>query len=86
MNTTEERVAFLDGTVKEQAKAMDRQNEAIASLNSRMERRFERVDLRFDHLEAKMTRQFHWLVGILVSTLVMMLGILGTVVTVILQR
>jgi uncharacterized coiled-coil protein SlyX len=86
VNSVEERVAYLDATSKEQAKHMDRLEEALGSLEQRMDRRFERVDARFDQMEARMTRQFHWLVGILVTSLVTMLAILGSVVTVLLRR
>jgi uncharacterized coiled-coil protein SlyX len=44
-----------------------------------MESRFSQVDQRFESLDAKMSRQFVWLVGILVTALVAVLGVLGTI-------
>jgi hypothetical protein len=41
-----------------------------------MDARFEGHDRRFDGLDDKMSRQFVWLVGIQVTTLVAMVGAL----------
>jgi uncharacterized coiled-coil protein SlyX len=80
----EERVAFLEGRVSEDARGMDGIRDALVHLEERMDRRFHAVDLRFesverrfenverrlDSLEDKMSRHFVWLVGIQVTTLV----------------
>lgn len=81
MATLEERVAFLEGRVVEHSGALDGVRGAVASLEQRMDRRFEQleqrmdrrfedVDRRLDALDAKMSRQFTWLVGIQATTLV----------------
>ena len=60
-------------------------------LEERMDRRFEQVerritegfnrtDARFEAMDAKMSRQFVWLAGMLITTLIAMVGTLGAVV------
>jgi chromosome segregation ATPase len=45
----------------------DRQTEAINRRFDAIDKRFDRVDDRFDRLEDRMSRQFMWLVGLLVT-------------------
>jgi len=73
----DERVAFLEGRVVEHSHMLDGIREAIVHLEQRMDRRFELIEQRFvgidqriDNLDAKVSRQFMWLVGIQVTTLV----------------
>ena len=67
MATIEERVAYLEGQVIEHTQTL-------------IDRRFgefeDRLELRFDRLEEKMSRHFTWLVGIQVTTLVAIVGAL----------
>ena len=42
--------------------------------------RFDRLERRFDRLEDKMSRQFVWLVGLQVSTLIAIVGAMAAVV------
>lgn len=49
-----------------------------------MEARFSQVDRRFEALDTKMSRHFVWLVGLLISGLVAMLGVLGAITAAIL--
>ena len=63
--TLEERVAFLEGRVDEQARAGDGIRDAVAQVElrmgqfeERMDRRFEALDERFETLEARMDRRF----------------------------
>jgi len=67
MATIEERVAYLEGQVSEHTQTL-------------IDRRFgefeDRLELRFDRLEDKMSRHFTWLVGIQVTTLVAIVGAL----------
>jgi uncharacterized coiled-coil protein SlyX len=60
-------------------------------LEERMDRRFEQVetrltdgfsraDARFEAMDAKMSRHFVWLAGMLITTLIAMVGTLGAVV------
>ena len=58
MQTLEERVAFLEGRVEEHARNVDGIREALGSLEGRMDRRFEQVDVRITALEDKMDRRF----------------------------
>ena len=92
MPTIEERVAFLEGRVTEHTRGIDGLREAMASLEARMDRRFEGVDRRFesleqrlhafedrvgrrfDDLDAKISRHFVWLVGIVVTAMAAMLA------------
>ena len=56
--TLEERVAFLEGRVEEHAGQTDGLREALASLESRMDRRFEGMDVRLNVFEERMDRRF----------------------------
>jgi hypothetical protein len=90
MATLEERVAYLEGQVNEQAHAQFEIRDAIRSLEHRMDGRFEAVDRRFEAvdrrfeavdrslsaLDDKLSRQFMWLVGIQVTTLAAIVGAL----------
>ena len=90
MPTVEERVACIEGQVSEQSHALGEVREAVRSLEHRMDTRFEGVDRRFeaidrrfdtvdrriDALDDKVSRQFVWLVGLQVTTLVAIVGAL----------
>jgi len=90
MPTLEERVAYLEGQVNEQTHALVDIREAVRSLEHRMDarfeagdrrfeavdRRFDTVDRRIDALDDKVSRQFVWLVGLQVTTLVAIVGAL----------
>jgi len=77
MPTLDERVAYLEGQVSEQSHARLGLRDAVRSFEHRVDVRFEAVDRRFDavdrrldSLDGKVSRQFVWLVGIQVTTLV----------------
>ena len=83
MPTLEERVAYLEGQVSEQSRALVGVRDALRHLEQRVDARFEAVDRRFDTvdrridaLDDKVSRQFVWLVGIQVTTLVAIVGAL----------
>lgn len=78
MIDVEERVAFLEGRVVEQSNTLGGIREAMASLENRLDQRFERVDQRFDALDAKLSRQFMGLAGMLLTTLVAVVTALVT--------
>lgn len=78
MIDVEERVAFLEGRVVEQSNTLGGIREAMASLENRLDQRFERVDQRFDALDAKLSRQFMWLAGMLLTTLIAVVAALVT--------
>ena len=73
----EERVAHLEGHVNELSQRLSSVEGAVRHLEQRMDarfegvdRRFDAVDRRFDALDGRMSRQFMWLVGIQITTLV----------------
>jgi len=60
--------------------------ERVGSLERRVDQLEGRMDQRFDSIDARMSRQFHWLVGILLSGLIAMAGVLGGLVAAILNK
>ena len=88
MASVDERVAYLEGRVEDHSHMVNGIRQSLVSLEARMDRRFEQIDRRFEQIEkrfetidqrfealdSKMSRQFVWLVGIQVSTLVAMAG------------
>lgn len=56
--SVEERIAFLDGTVRGHSKMIDGVGAAVAHLEQRMDGRFAQVGDRFDRVEARMERGF----------------------------
>lgn len=56
--TIEERVAFLEGRVEEQARQTDGIRDAMVHLEERMDRRFEGVDVRLQAFEDRVDRRF----------------------------
>jgi chromosome segregation ATPase len=73
-------VRSLERRVDVRFEAVDRRFEAVErrfeSLEQRMEARFDTVDRRIDSLDDKVSRQFVWMVGIQVTTLVAIVGAL----------
>jgi uncharacterized coiled-coil protein SlyX len=61
--TVEERVAYLEGQMSEQSHALLEVRDAIRDLGRRI-----------DTFDDKLSRQFFWLVGIQVTTLVAIVG------------
>lgn len=51
------------------------------ALEARMDTRFLQVDDRFSQLDAKISRQFVWLVGLIVTILIAIVGTLGGVMS-----
>ena len=93
MPTLEARVAYLEGQVSEQIRAAADVREAIQSLEHRIDARFESVDRRFDTVERridvldeKVSRQFVWLAGLQVTTLVATVAALVAIVSALLTR
>jgi uncharacterized coiled-coil protein SlyX len=96
----ESRVTVVEERLEEHSKMIGGLREAVVRLDERigsLERRvdslehrmdvgFARVDQRFDGLEARMSRQFHWLVGILLTSMIAMLGVLGGITAAIVNR
>lgn len=59
--------------------------DAITGLEDRMDRRFAGLDQRLDNLDAKMSRQFIWLVGLIVSLLIAVVAGMGGMIAAIIQ-
>ncbi|MEQ1759415.1 MAG: hypothetical protein ABL986_13925 [Vicinamibacterales bacterium] len=60
----------VEGQVSQHAPVFVDIRESIRHLEHRMDAGFESVDRRFGELDQKMSRQFAWLVGIIVTVLV----------------
>ena len=80
MPRLEERVAAVESAVQEHSAMMAGIRDAMVSLEARvdrrlesmearMDRRFETMDRRIDDVDAKMSRQFMWMVGLQATTL-----------------
>jgi tetrahydromethanopterin S-methyltransferase subunit G len=81
MARVEERVAHLEGQMNELSQGLSGVMGAIRHLEQRIDARFGSVEARFDtldrrvdSLDSKVSRQFVWLVGIVVTVLVAMVG------------
>jgi hypothetical protein len=74
-----EAVAGLDQRV-------GRLEDRVGRLEDRMDRGFERVDRRFDAMDEKMSRHFRWQTGILLSSLIAMMGTLGGIIAVLIRH
>jgi len=77
MTTLDDRVAFLEGQMAEQTHAFVAIRETMAGFERRFDRldqRVDRLEQRIDRLDDKMSRQFLWIVGIQITTLVAVVG------------
>ena len=63
MPSVPERVANLEGIVSGQSNT-------IADLRLDMSRMEQRMDARFAALDERLSRQFHWIVGIQITSLI----------------
>jgi 23S rRNA maturation mini-RNase III len=73
--TIEERVASLEGRMQEQSliftaihDQLDELRRESTELRRDMNRRFAGIDQRFTAIDQKMSTQFHWLLGVLMTT------------------
>jgi uncharacterized coiled-coil protein SlyX len=64
-----ERLAFVEGRMAEQSQMFTDIRQALAGLDARM----DRLDGRFDSLQNEQSKNFRWMVGIQVTTLVTLL-------------
>ena len=58
MNEGDERLAFLEGRVEEQAMRIDDVRDALVSLEQRIDRRLESFEQRMDAFERRMDQRF----------------------------
>ena len=84
--TIDQRFEAIDRRFEE----VDRRFEAVDRRFETMERRFEameqRVDQRLDRLDDKMSRQFFWVVGIQITTVLAMTGAIAAIAAAALGR
>lgn len=75
-------MSFLEWRVAEQSTILQSIQQAIASLDQRMQQGFAVSDQRSRDIDTKMSSQFHWLVGLFVGTfLTTIIGFIGIVMT-----
>ena len=100
MKTVEERLTIVEHKVAENARgidglrdavvkgfeAMDRRFEAIDRRFETIDRRFEAMDRRFVVVDQNMSRQFRWIVGIQMTTLLAMVGAIAAIAAAALGR
>jgi predicted nucleic acid-binding Zn-ribbon protein len=82
----DQRVQGLDQRVGRLEDRVGRLEDRVGRLEERVDRGFDRVDRRFDALDEKMSRQFRWQTGILLSGLIAMMGTLGGIIAVLIRR
>ena len=58
----------------------ERMDRRFEQMDKRLTEGFSRADARFEAMDAKMSRHFVWLAGMLITTLIAMVGTLGAVV------
>ena len=83
MPTVEERLASLEGRVGEHSRGMAGLGDAVVQFTHRMDgldlkidRFREELTGRIDGLDQKLSRQFLWLVGVQVTVLLAVMGVL----------
>lgn len=70
----------MDRRFEQLEQRMDARFAQVDARFTQMEARFSQVDQRFEALDAKMSRQFMWLIGILLTGLIAMLGALAAAI------
>ena len=96
MDSVEDRVASLEGRVLEQSMRIDDVREALVSLETRMDRRFEQLEQRLDQRLASVDARFlgiddrldritgqlsHLFIGVAVAAIAASLGLLTAIVS-----
>ncbi len=82
-----ERVAFLEGKVEEHTRDFGEIRQMLVHLDQKVDRFREELSARIDHLDAslsqridaldqKVSRQFVWIIGIQVATILAVVGAL----------
>jgi hypothetical protein len=76
MPTVEERVAYLEGRLEDHVASIGHLRSDTQQLGENVRVLRERMDQRFDTLDAKVDRHFTWVVGIQLALLVSVVGAL----------
>ena len=81
--TLEERVAYLEGKVEEQSRLGSDVRERLVQLDQKVDRfrgeltgRIDATNSHIDALDQKVSTQFRWLVGLMVTVLLAVIGAL----------
>ena len=84
MASVEERVSYLEGKVEEQSRSFTDLRGLIGGLDAKIDRldarldqRTDRIEQRIDVLDQKVSRQFLWLAGVQLTTLLAIIGFLS---------
>lgn len=72
--------------IDQRFEAIDRRFETIDQRFGAIDRRFEAVDRRFEAIDQKMDRQFLWVVGIQITTMLAVVAAMGGIAAVALGR
>jgi septal ring factor EnvC (AmiA/AmiB activator) len=83
MPTFEERIATLEGRMtpdlrEEMQRGFAETRQELAAVRQEMARGFERLDDGLHRLDDRMQRQFTWIVGIQLTTMLTVIGVLAT--------
>ena len=81
-----EAIVELGNRMERGFEAMDRRFEAIDRRFEAIDRRFEAMDRRFVVVDQNMSRQFRWIVGIQMTTLLTMVGAIAAIAAAALGR
>ena len=81
-----EAIVELGNRMERGFEAMDRRFEAIDRRFEAIDRRFEAMDRRFVVVDQNMSRQFRWIVGIQMTTLLAMVGAIAAIAAAALWR
>lgn len=81
MPSVEERLAHVEGRLNEQSQLFAMIRDALASLEGRVDRRFDAIDRRFEAVENELQYHFRWTIGIQVTMFALIVGGLVAMLT-----
>jgi hypothetical protein len=76
MPTLDERVAYLEGRFEQHSTTVTTLREDLRGDVQDLRRHVETLESRIDGLDSKISRQFTWIVGIQIATLIAIVGAL----------
>jgi hypothetical protein len=77
MPSVEERLSYVEGRVEEQSQGFGDLRRRIDQLDAKIDTGIARLDGRIDALDQKMSRQFFWLAGFQLTTLLAIVAALS---------